>query len=151
MTLRCEVTDWQIVGDDLARQLDFITNDGEETTVQIRVTLKTGDTGEIEACPYIVLAPAVSHSAETYLAVQLAAMDGLLESPFLNVRTTCSGPVNKFWIREGEDSAKVMEVLWAGKDLRWLVTDGREALVQMRLPHDQSFRDALRQMQENLR
>ena len=73
MAMTCEVTEWQIVGDDLARQLTFV-GVKPATTVQLRVTVGIGDTGMIETRPYIMLAPAVSLAPETYLAVLLRTM-----------------------------------------------------------------------------
>ena len=40
-----------------------------------------------------------------------------------------------------------MEVLWAGQEMRWIVTDGKEALVDMRLHNDISYREAFRRIQ----
>jgi hypothetical protein len=104
MAMTCEVTEWRIVGDDLVRQLDFVGVE-PETTVQLPVTVKVGDTGMIETLPYIMLAPAVSEAPEAYLAVLLGTMDQSVESGFLNVRTTRTpGGANRFSIEDGEDA-----------------------------------------------
>jgi hypothetical protein len=150
--MRCEVTDWQVVGEDLARQFDYVSDAGEDLcTIQIRLTLTICGTGEIEPRLYIVYAPAVSHAPEAYLTMQITPLARLTEGPFINARVTCSGPVNKFWVDDTEDAAKIMEVLWAGEELRWLVVDTKESLLDMRVPHDKSFRTALAEMQAKVR
>jgi hypothetical protein len=150
--MRCEVTNWQVVEEDLARQLDYVSDAGEDLcTIQIRLTLTICGTGEIETRFCIVYAPAVSHAPEAYLAMQITPLARLTEGPFVNARVTCSGPINKFWVDDAEDAAKIMDVLWAGEELRWLVVDTKESLLDMRLPHDKSFRTALAEMQAKVR
>jgi hypothetical protein len=148
--MTCEVTEWQIVGDYLARQLDFVGVE-PETTVQLRVTVKADDTGMIEALPYIMLAPAVSLAPEAYLVMGLWTMDLSVRSGFLTVRTTRTpGGANKFWIEAGDDARKVTEVLWTGREMRWIVTDGNETLVKLDLHNDPSFRDALKRIRDKV-
>jgi hypothetical protein len=66
-------------------------------------------------------------------------MDESVETGFLNVRTTNAGSgANRFRIEKREDAHKVMEVLWAGQEIRWIVTDGGKTLVKMRLHNDMS-------------
>ena len=150
--MRCEVTNWQVVGENLARQLDYVSEAGEDLcTIQIRLTLTIGRTGEIEARFCIVYAPAVSQAPEAYLAMQITPLARLTEAPFVNARVTCSGPVNKFWVDDTQDAAKIMEVLWAGEELRWLVVGSNGSLLDMRVPHDGSFRTALAEMQAKVR
>ena len=121
--MRCEVTDWQVVGEDLARQLDYISDAGEDLcTIQIRLTLTICGKGEIETRFCIVYAPTVSHGPEAYLAMQITPLARLTEGPFVNARVTCDGPVNKFWVDNVQDAAKITEVLWAGEELRWCPT-----------------------------
>jgi hypothetical protein len=151
--MRCEVTNWQVVGEDLARQLEYFSDAGEDLcTIQIRLTLTIGGTGEIETRFCIVYAPAVSRAPETYCAMQITPLARLTDGPFVNARVTCSGPVNKFWVEDAEEAANIMEVLWAGEELRWLVLDGSmKSVLEMRVPHDTSFRTALTEMQAQVR
>lgn len=150
--MRCEVTDWQVVGDDLTRQLEYISDAGEDLcTIQIRLTPTICSTGEIETRFCIVYAPAVSHAPETYLPMQITPLARLTEGDFVNARVTCSGPVNKFWVDNPQDAAKIMEVLWCGEELRWLVLNAKESLLDIRVPHDKSFRTAFTEMQAKVR
>lgn len=150
--MRCEVTNWQVVGEDLARQFDYISDAGEDLcTIQIRLLLKICDKGEVQTRFCIVFAPAVSHAPEAYLPMQITPLARLTEGDFVNARVTCSGSVNEFWVDDTEDAAKILEVLWAGEELRWLVLDTKESLLDMRVPHDKSFRTAFSEMQAKVR
>ena len=150
--MRCEVTNWQVVGEDLARQFDYVSDAGEDLyTIQLRLTLTICGTGEIETRFCIVYAPAVSHAPEAYVAMQVTPLARLTEGPFVNARVTCSGPVNKFWVDDAEDAAKIIEVLWAGEELRWLVVGTKGSSLDIRVPHDRSFRTALAEMQVKVR
>jgi hypothetical protein len=49
--MRCEATDWQEAGGDLARQIDYVSDASEDLcTIQIRLTLKIGGTGWTRTC-----------------------------------------------------------------------------------------------------
>lgn len=150
--MRCEVTEWQVVGDELARQLDYISDAGEHLcSIQMRLMQKIFGKSDTETRFCIVYAPAVLRGPAVYLAMQITPLGRLTEGPFVNARVTVDGSVNKFWVDNAQDTAKITEVLSAGEELRWLVVDAEESLLDMRLPHDSSFRTALTEMQAKMR
>ena len=99
-------------------------------------------TGEIETRFCLVTAPAISQASEGYLPMQITPLARLTEGPFVNARVTCSGPINKFWVDDAEEAAKIARVLWAGEELRWLVFDATKPVLAG-APHEVSFRAAL--------
>lgn len=149
-SVTAQVSDWTILGEDIARQYAFRDTAGAETEFQVRCTVKMGGMGFLTHHVHFFLRPAFVQQ-ECYLVAFLGTMDQQVESGFFPVKVAyLDGGANLIWVEDQQAAQKCLAVLAACKLMTFMLNDKQHCLLKLPLENDASYRTVFADLQERI-
>jgi hypothetical protein len=151
--VRVDWGDWTIIGNDLVRQYDFQNLPfAPKLMLQIRITVEMGSFGFLHCHPHFIMQPPISQEREITRTIVCDTEDGTVEVGPMQVTVAhVSGDASMFWFF-GENSKKLLKVLYSMKRIPFILLEPDSTVVQMVLPLETgpNYREVFSRIQDQV-